>query len=887
MRLFDDKIMTSNTLETKIISTALRPSRVAIFIDNSDKKWKNTIVHLMELLPAIWGGDGFILIPSDGESIHPFFEELLRSYDPDFILKYQRTGYDLKANDPKNFQQIIERAVQEFMIQNPGHAKEIIREHYEKELLRNPLERNFDLSKKIKQYILKDLAIFHHRDDIRIQSITYSGTFPNFLPKFVDIIQHSEKLKNLKIVQLDLKNHAIDFQLMGYGATGKAESLINNFHEKREELEKLLPKIKRHSPDQIAETEIMIQKLQNAVHPQVEKFARSDSSVMFKSVWNRRVDLEGIDFRNIWRSMNNKSKKKNSTDSYDFFTRVPFRVSSVGLSYFFRRTDYLKDEQGNPLVIVGDSVEDYCLYYSLTRLRKKVYWLPYVRLLNDSKKPNAATYSFILATELNHEGSEADNKEIHWTSISLKKSRLLKVPSLMSKNDIVRTANYNGVTGHLVYVDSSKKILPYLLRLYEKKNANNRSAYQFIDGKGINLVDTPRPKSFDGNDILKHKWISEISILDNVYPTADFLSGKVFLPEGIGAFHLNSVATRVSRSGIHYQCPAMGLISPADEVSDSLVRPMLNMIPAKKIFEGYFGRKKYDIRFSDKGSYFRQVLENFKNFDTLIQLIKNKDAFELFKLYIDGSENRSGVFDRGVFLKNEKRRFIDFASIDKLLEAKYQQNSKTETAKLINSLIENNLLERGYIFKCSYCKNSSWYRPDETANNFVCKRCSSQNAIREENLRIQPPGLRFEPLVFYKLNELFYQFWNSNGWITALTLSQLKKGSEGSLIFMPETEFRKHLEQEKPDFEIDLLVILDGNIYFGEAKRDANVNDPNNKLSVSQIERLLGFDEFLPLKGVVFTSFSGNWPDDVLKKFDEIEKKSQFELIKFTAKELG
>lgn len=872
-------------LESKIVFTALRPPRAAIFIDNTDEKWKRTVLHLMEVLPSIWGADGFILIPSDGENIHTHFEELLRAYDPDFILTYQRTGYDLQVDDPTQFKKILDSYVDAFLKNHPDSDETNIREHHKKQLLRNALDRDFDLGKKIKQFVLKDLAVYHHGTDIRDQSITYSGSIPHFLPKLSDVIEHSERLTNLKIVELDLSNHATDFQLMGYGAAGKGNLIINNLYERRMELENLLPEIRRHRPDDVPETELLIQRLQKVAYPQRERFGRSDMSVMFKSIWNRQVDLDGIDFRSMFRSRSKKKAAK--SDIYDFFTRVPFMISNLGLSYFFRRKDYLRDEQSNPLVIVGDTLDDYCLYYSLTRLRRKVYWLPYARLRKDAKKPNAATYSFILANELNHEGRESDEKEIHWTSLSLKKSQLSKVPGLLKKNDTIRIASYTGVADHLVNVNSAKRILPYLTRLYEKKNANNRSAYQFMDGKGINFVDTPMPKSFDAIDPFKHKWIAEISIVDSVYPTADFLSSEVFQATGLSTFHLGTTSTRVSRSGIHYQCPmGGGLISSSDDVSERLVRPMLNLISSQKIFEGYFRRKKLDIRLSDKGSYFAQVLKMFSSFDALSELIRNQNAFDLFELYCDLKKNVSGVFDKGVFLEAEKERYIDFASLVALLEPKHSGNAKTEAKKLVDSLIEKNLIERGYVFKCSYCKNCSWYKPQETTNTFTCKRCGSTNVIKEENLRVQAPDSRFEPLAFYKLNELFHQFWNSNGWLTALTLSQLKKNSDGSLIFLPETEFRKKPEQEKPDFEIDLLVIVDGSLYFGEAKRDANASNPKKKLSVEQIENLLGFDKFLPLKGLVFSSFSGNWSAQVQKKFGEIEKLSQYELIKLTDKEL-
>lgn len=869
-----------NVLETKTLFSALRPPRVAIFVDTRDHHWKKTMLHIFEILPAIWGGDGFVLIPSDGHTILPIFQELLRVYDPDFIVCYQRTGNDLLANNPRNFERQLDSYVESFLKQNPDWKDSDIRSDCEKELKRASLDGDFDLEEEVDRYILKDLSVYHYRDEIREVALDYSGTLPHILPRLVDVLCSSDKISNLKIVELNLKNHAIDYQLMGYGMAGKSDLLVKHLIEKRDELTKLLPKIRRHTPDELQNTEKMLDHLNRAISTQIERFSRSDSSVLYKSIWQRQLDLDGIDFREAWRATTKGKKQKRTRELYDFFTRVPFRISTHGLSYYFRRKDYLKNEQGNPLVIVGNSIADFCLYYSLNRLRSKVYWVPYSRLSSEAKNRNGGNYSFLLINELMKESRHADEKEIHWTSASLNDERRRSVPDLFDKNELIKTGHAGEIKDHLIYVDNPKKLLSYVLRLYEKGNANNRSAYQFIDGKGINFVDTPSPKSFNATDPIKHKWISEISITDHAYPTADFLSRGVFSAEGVNFAHLDTMATRVSYSGIHYQCPAMGFISSSDEVSERLVRPKVNLISPQTIFEGYFTRGHYDIRLSDKGSYFLQILQRFEGIENLASLIKNKDAFDLFDLYTS-STNTVGVYNRGVYLQTERRRYVDFTSLCALLEQKYAQNTPKNAAELIDFLIKLNILERGHILKCVYCKSSTWYLPTETGRNFLCRRCGASNLIQQASLRLQAPDFRYEPKVYYKLDELFFQFWSNNGWITALTLAKVKEKSEGSLIFMPETEFRRDSSQERPDFEIDILAILDGNLYFGEAKRDANSANREDRLSVAQIDRLLHFNDILPLKGLIFTSWLAHWPTDVLTKFTDIGTLSQFELIKF------
>ncbi len=53
----------------------------------------------LEWLGRIWGGGGMICVPTDGRTLHDAFEQLLRAYDPDYVLVWMPTLGALATTD--------------------------------------------------------------------------------------------------------------------------------------------------------------------------------------------------------------------------------------------------------------------------------------------------------------------------------------------------------------------------------------------------------------------------------------------------------------------------------------------------------------------------------------------------------------------------------------------------------------------------------------------------------------------------------------------------------------------------------------------------------------------------------------------------------------------
>lgn len=873
-------------LEVKTLQTALRPPRVAIFFSTKYKSWENSFFHLIEVISSIWGGDSFIVIPTDGKTIDPVFQELLKFYDPDFLFKYQKTGYDVEASNPKYFNKVIDSQTNEFSKRNNIKNKKEIAEN--KKMIRDSfLKMNFDIDFELTgealDFLKKELSVFHYKEDFDVHYLDYSGNIGHELPKLIDVLLAKNETDKYTRMSLNLKKQSRKIQLMGYANSGLPGVFTKAIDSTKKELQKEYERAWKYDLASCPEIERKIQLSEELLEVQEEKFARDETTEMVKSFWGRYVDVDSLSAHQSMRDSLSRSKKKQKPAvKINFFQRLPFFVANFGLAYFTKRTESGNSMYENPLIVVGDTIKDFCLYYSLIRMRNKVYWLPYSFLLSDSKK--SFGYTSILINESRSKSADLGDKRLEWVSLSLGSERKKSFYTLIKKCDHFN--DFKKINEEIVEIQNPKKLLTYVLRAYEKKNANNFSAYQFLGGKGVQFVDTPMPKSFKASDPLNHKWINEVNIDNYRYPKSDGLICAVLNTNNKNDRGIESLTARVSSMGIHYKCHGAVLIRPNDDISDYLLRPKLNIIDPLEIFQSVFG-DAYHIKISDKGAYLLNTLKKVDGLENLFSLISNKQALDLFELF-QKPLNQRGVHSEGVYVSSaegayihhERKRFVDFSSVENLV------GSKDQALELVENLLKLKLLKRGFILKCSHCKNASWYPLEKVGQAFECIRCSEINLITNEQIQLQPKDFRSEPVIYYKLDEIFHQFWRNNGYVTAATLYKLKSISQDSLIFIPEVEFRKDPKSEKPNFEIDIAAVMDGRIYLGEAKKDADASDLHSKLSIRHIDQFLKIGERVSISGLVFSSWSSKWPQGVKERLESLSAESNYEILLYGQNDL-
>jgi hypothetical protein len=91
------------------VITSVRTPRLAVLINKNDKYWPAYVEGAISVFSQTWGGEYFLLIPTDGKTIDEKFWQILEAYSPDKLGAYLPTLLDLEYADPEEYEKIKHR----------------------------------------------------------------------------------------------------------------------------------------------------------------------------------------------------------------------------------------------------------------------------------------------------------------------------------------------------------------------------------------------------------------------------------------------------------------------------------------------------------------------------------------------------------------------------------------------------------------------------------------------------------------------------------------------------------------------------------------------------------------------------------------------------------
>lgn len=811
--------MNTQNIVYKNIATSVRTPKVVTFVSTTDKYWKETMLRIIEWYSKMWGGDNNLIVPTDGKTIDEKFWKILEKYSPDYLFSYYYSFKGLSLADPKKYSRGIKNRQAQLKKGFPDMSEDSIKEHIDREAEMS-IYHKFNFSKELEQELKQRLSPFYFQDHVVKERVSWDGKVSFPLTPVNKIISRTN-IKNVFSIDLSKRYKDINVKLLVYSIAGFATS------EYLKELEKSGVKVS-YMPDNYPLKSILDDGIKGGVDLKSQKLERELSEIL-----------------------KNKTKTGWVPES-DYLNQTPFSLSMSKLGRYHKLDEH-RDWEEPVVLIIGDKVEDFCYYYSLSKAHGDFFWIPRSILNKFEKALAKASKTKKLLTEIEaipvsiinslygKIGYGHDNKKILLSSISLDDKEISRLREILIKACISADLSKS------LEVAKGEDFTKCMLSVIEQDNFTNQQTLTFVDGKSVGRIETPKPKNFKYIDPKEHHWITEVTIDGYKLPQLHFLGHKT-----VPLSEAHDV--RISKDGVSYFCPNIGYFG--GEIDSVLIRPQMQLVESIDIFREYYreaGYKKATI--SDKGQLSKRIIDKFGSLDRIGHFIASEGNRKLIKKFIESKPVSDKVTTEEVVLLKE-RNYLNFKSISLAV------GGENEAVELIDELVRKNILHRGFIFQCEACLKSDWYSISNTTTTFICSRCGNEQVY--ESSHWKSPS---EPSWYYKIDEVVREGFKQNMAVPLMTLFQLKRESKESFLFSFEIELWKDdTSKEKADLEIDINCIVDGKIVIGESKIE--------KIESKEILKYSTFAKTLKRypDRVVFSTFSESWSKAIKDEIAKIDK---------------
>lgn len=797
------------------IHTRIRSGRVAALVDINERQWQHSCLRIIEYFTRLWGGWGNVIIPTDGNKIDPLFWKILETFDPDYLEVYQRSGRDFELEEPEKFEEVFQRHILAWESQNGGadepYASKAIRDN----LVSSKLTP-FEIAKELQEELKERLAPFYFQEWVVEAGAIGASTIPRH--------PHTDVLDILNSVE-----HPRSMLMVENGGTVPPLWWASSFGKANDALE-----------EELAKKGIGIARFGTAAE-EVRRLIRL--AVMGYEDLNTSAYFEGASAEELHATLNS----------------LPRRLPMIGLGDY--RSIHWHDWSEPVVVVAGNSVQDFCFYYSLSRIRSRVVWiLPHItdEALRGSEGKVEIDERFHFVNDLANlaRGNAQRHAGLKIVSVSLQEDQLDQVRAGLAKIALAST-------GQWVTARAADVIPSFPIRHYEANDTSVLRSIVLAEEGVIPLFETPLPKNFATVDPRKHRWLTEINI-DAYRLPRHYALGEATL----GAPYFTSKDVRISADGPTYFCPSNFIFGGASAES-SVPRPTIRIPDTLELFRRLAKAGGLSCDVSDKGFYADNACQKFGGLAPLSEFLRSSPGQVLAAAFLDKDKPPAGEHQKGVLING--RRYLDLDSLSAAL------GDKNAAVILLDTLSLNEVLYRGFVFQCKYCRRADWFPLGEVTDSFKCKRCHRSQVFTQESWR--HPS---QPNLYYQLDELVYLGLEHNMHVPLLTLDYLRRSSVASFLYVPEL---KYSQSEGSTCEADLNCVIDGLLTIGEAKKDDRLGK-NDKEQLEVISVYLNLGKKLAAHRIVFATASESWHPSTIQATTEASKGQRFQIRLLSQKEL-
>lgn len=374
------------------------------------------------------------------------------------------------------------------------------------------------------------------------------------------------------------------------------------------------------------------------------------------------------------------------------------------------------------------------------------------------------------------------------------------------------------------------------------------NVYETADGIEFAMLPRVPVVSVSGLEKLESQanWQVDISVRGYEIPCTTALPERSLLA---GERDLRATRIRSGRNGISYEAYRTDFIPAGAPLSQALTRP-LPRYPSLLAWADARARTHHmSARVSAAGTQARILSEMMGGRDALADLMASELLLGLKAFNTTHKTTTAEYPDRvGCVVNGEGylhfRGICMRAGIDPDLTARHK----------IDGLLSTGVLRRGLLTQCPICGHTSFVHVDDLANTIRCQRCLNDNKLNQQLWR-DPFE---EPTWFYDLHPPARALLQGNGEVP-LHLSQHLRGT-AKRSFADAPEFELLNADGNPEFETDLLALVDRRLVVAEAKSVNSLGDTRPKRNAAARKRALAARVFAADEVILATS-ADSWDE--------------------------
>ena len=500
-------------------------------------------------------------------------------------------------------------------------------------------------------------------------------------------------------------------------------------------------------------------------------------------------------------------------------------------------------------LVLGDSLADFCLSYCLPRIGHPAVWLPMV-WIKDLQTMKSTPRQSCVFSAVNAVPSEVRfGSGLTVCSASTDAKAVAEVLEILKRfvGLGLNNGNVNPINPTLVVAMANDAPIPYCI-----DSPNHPEIHPFLGDISVGPIRSPRPTGFSKVNALKHKWVAEVRIGSRPVPTVPLIAQHhVLLNQSAGAHNI-----RVSQQAFAYACPGSGLLA-GENLSSNLQHPEIRLFDTFTAVSIMAKAKGYACELSDKGIYQRDSFKKLGGISGAAKLFRDHSSRAVFNKFLDHDKRSKDTFEEGCVL--HERTYLDLGATKKLMGG-----DEESAVALLDKLTAAKVTFRGFVFKCEVCNHAEWYSLGVLTDQFQCTRCGREQTIRHHHWR-HPAA----PQIFYKLDEIVYQFLKNDGDVVALSLDHMAQTSKHPFDYSPEVKFAKDLFKG----EIDICAVWDGVLTIGEAKKNGKLDSDTQKI----VPKYVRLAAMLNARRVLFCTTSPEWNSSTI---EAVERAFHGELAK-------